>query len=139
MMQGDGEFPYKHVIQFFNLMCLGFSCAILAFNLKKGPEDGQIISLNIWYIIGVFIFQGINVVYYFNKPMFRTWCWLRVLVKIGAYLTFLILGWNLYLMYKCLKDGSTPAYIKLLAYIYELATITGPVALYGLTLLLLLC
>ena len=54
-------------------------------------------------------------------------------------MTFVGLIYNIYLMVVCVMDGTIDRYLKLLAYLSEAATVTGPVAIWGATLLWMVC
>lgn len=55
----------------------------------------------------------------------------------GIAVAWFMLGYNLIELYQFWTNAAGSAdYVMMIALIYELATITGPVALYGLTLFL---
>ena len=97
------------------------------------------IKVNLWYIYLMYIFQLLNLLFFFIKPTFQRNPWLIMTLNVGAHIAILGLLVNIYFMIVCVIDGSVDQYVKLVAYLYEAATVTGPVAIWGATVIWLMC
>ena len=134
IVKDKGDFPYRQFIQFFNVICMGLSFFIMLYSMSNNPEEMKIIKINPWIPIIVIALQAVNLfTIACNTTLFAQTVF-KFIFLAGALFTWSILGYNLVQIYHYYVTNEST--VKFIALIFELATITGPVAIYGVTLFL---
>lgn len=134
IVKDQGDFPFRLFVRFCNVVMLGASFFIMLYSIGNNPEEMKIIKIDPWIPIVVIAIQAANLltIACFNDLFAQTV--FKYIFMAGALFTWSICGYNLAQIYHYWKSGENT--LHFVALIYELATITGPVAAYGVTLFL---
>lgn len=134
IIKDQGDFPYRLLMRVINLVMLGASFMIMLYSMGNNPEEMKIIKLDPWIPIIVIAIHAVNLLTTTCFPDLFSNAVFKYIFMAGALFTWSICGYNLAQIYHYWKSGENA--IRMIALIYELATITGPVAAYGVTLFL---
>ena len=132
----SGDFPYVLLAKFCNFVLLLASFFIMLYSITANPEEQRIVRVEGWFPLIVLAVQAVN--FYgltCNSGIFKSTFW-AVFFVAAAGLIVVTLGYNLVELYQYYKNSQTTAdYLIMMQLLYLLATVTGPVALYGVSLI----